>query len=158
MYGNTLLDRRVGLSRLMDESFENRETNGTRTSDARIWYPATDAFETREAYVVETDLPGVKGEDVEISFERNTLTIRGPRQWPLHAAQQNGAEFRVHGAERVGGSFSRAIRLPEYVDGEKIEASFNDGVLTVRVPKAQSALPRKIEVKVGTGSAQQQIS
>lgn len=159
MYGNTnlntMFDRMLNLSRAMDEAFDRE--GGNRTNDARLWYPATDTYETREAYVVEVDLPGVRAEQVEISFERNTLTIRGTREWPLRATEQNAGDFRVHGAERVGGTFARAIRLPEYVDGEKIEASFADGVLTVRIPKAQSALPRKIEVKVGKGRDQKQI-
>ncbi len=149
MYGNnshTMLDRMLGLTRVMDETFD-RDTP-RRSNDARVWYPATDTYETREAYVVEADLPGVKSDNVEISFERNTLTIRGTREWPLQTPEKNGSEFRVHGAERIGGTFARAIRLPEYVDGEKIEARFAEGVLTVRVPKAPSALPRKIEVKV----------
>jgi HSP20 family protein len=156
MYGNTLLDRMMGLSRLMDETVDRDLT--PRANGNRVWYPATDTYETREAYVLETDLPGVRAEDVEISFERNTLTIRGSRQWPLQSAQENGQEFRVHGAERIAGNFARAIRLPEYVDGERIEATFADGVLTVKVPKAQSALPRKIDVKVGRGADQKQIS
>ena len=149
MYGNnslTVIDRMLGLTRAMDEALDRDAA--PRGNDQRVWYPATDAYETREAYVVEADLPGVKPDNVEISFERNTLTIRGARDWPLKTPQSNGAEFRVHGAERIGGTFARAIRLPEYVDGEKIEARFAEGVLTVRVPKAQSALPRKIEVKV----------
>lgn len=151
MYGNnslTMFDRMLGLTRAMDEAFDRDSVSGVRANDARVWYPATDTYETRESYVVEADLPGVRADQVEISFERNTLTIRGTRDWPLRTPEKNGAEFRVHGAERVAGAFARAIRLPEYVDGEKIEASFSDGVLTVRVPKAPSALPRKIEVKV----------
>lgn len=153
---NTMFDRMLGLSRVMDEAFDRDvpQTNGS----ARVWYPATDTYETREAYVIEADLPGVRADQVEIGFERNTLTIRGTREWPLRTTEKNGGEFRVHGAERVGGTFARAIRLPEYVDGEKIEASFAEGVLTVRIPKAQSALPRKIEVKIGKASEQQQLA
>jgi HSP20 family protein len=149
---NSVLDRMLNLSRAMDEAFDQAQTNG------RVWYPATDTYETRDAYVVETDLPGVKPDQVEISFERNTLTIRGTREWPIRTSESNANEFRVHAAERVGGTFARAIRLPEYVDGERIEATFSDGVLTVRVPKAQAALPRKIEIKVGSGSEQKQLS
>lgn len=153
MYGNnslTMFDRMLGLTRAMDEAFERENANGAaaRSNEARVWYPATDTYETREAYVVEADLPGVRADQVEISFERNTLTIRGTRDWPLRTSEKTGGEFRIHGAERVAGAFARAIRLPEYVDGEKIEASFTDGVLSVKIPKAASALPRKIEVKV----------
>ena len=82
---------------------------------------------------------------VEISFENNTLTLRGTKQ-PTLTPQQN-EELRVYTAERVSGTFERAVRLPEYVEGDKIEASYTQGVLLITVPKAQAARPRKIEIK-----------
>ena len=82
---------------------------------------------------------------VEISFENNTLTIRGTKA-PWLQPQEN-EEVRVYTAERVNGPFERAVRLPEYVEGDKIEASYTQGVLTITVPKAQAARARKIEIK-----------
>ena len=84
---------------------------------------------------------------VEISFENNTLTLRGAKE-PSLKPQEN-EELRVYTAERVSGTFERAVRLPEYVEGDRIEATYEHGVLTITVPKAAAARARKIEVKVG---------
>ena len=83
--------------------------------------------------------------NVEISFEQNTLTLKGTRG-PTLQRPENG-ELRLYTAERVSGDFARSIRLPDYVDGERIEAQYTNGVLTITVPKAESALPRKIAIK-----------
>jgi HSP20 family protein len=135
-----VLDRMMTLARAMDESF------GPQAQDRRgLWFPALDVYETEGAYVAELDLPGVHSENVDISFEQGTLTIRGTRA-PTVKAPEKG-ELRVFSAERVSGSFVRSVRLPEYVDGEKIEASYTNGVLTVTIPKAAAARPRKITIR-----------
>jgi len=92
-------------------------------------------------------LPGVSPSSVEISFENNTLTLRGAKE-PSLKPQEN-EELRVYTAERVSGTFERAVRLPEYVEGDRIEATYEHGVLTITVPKAAAARARKIEVKAG---------
>lgn len=154
MYGNsinTVFDRIITLGRAMDEA-----VNTGRAGSAQLWYPTMDVFETKDAYVLETDLPGVSVEDVEINFERNTLTLRGERKSAIRASEgEQKADFRIHSVERVWGSFARSIRLPEYVDGTQIEATFANGVLSIRIPKAQSALPRKIEVKTTSSESKQ---
>ena len=111
----------------------------------RFFVPALDVVERADAYMISAELPGVNPEDVEISFEANTLTLRGTKQ-PALKPQEN-EELRVYTAERLSGSFERAVRLPEYVEGDKIDATFAHGVLTIVVPKAQAARARKIEVK-----------
>ncbi len=147
---DTVLDRMLGLSRAVDQALA---TGGP--ARRQLWVPALDTYETEDAYVVELDLPGVHAENVELSFERGTLTISGSRAATLPAGTQqgDGQKLRVHVAERTSGGFARAVRLPEYVDGERIEASLSDGVLSVRVPKANGALPRKITVRSGAANA-----
>ena len=111
----------------------------------RAFVPALDVVERADAYLISAELPGVDPSAVEISFENNTLTLRGTKQ-PSLAPQQN-EELRVYTAERLSGTFERAVRLPEYVEGDKIEASYSQGVLLITIPKAQAARPRKIEIK-----------
>jgi HSP20 family protein len=112
----------------------------------RFFVPALDVVERADAYIVSAELPGVDPAGVEISFENNTLTLRGTKQ-PSLKPQEN-EELRVYTAERLSGDFERAVRLPEYVEGDKIEATYTQGVLTITVPKAVAARARKIEVKV----------
>jgi len=111
----------------------------------RSFVPSLDVVERADAYLISAELPGVDASAVEISFENNTLTIRGTKA-PSLVPQQN-EEVRVYTAERLNGTFERAVRLPEYVEGDKIEASYSQGVLTITVPKAQAARARKIEIK-----------
>jgi len=111
----------------------------------RSFVPSLDVVERADAYLISAELPVVDASAVEISFENNTLTIRGTKA-PSLQAQQN-EEVRVYTAERLSGTFERAVRLPEYVEGDKIEASYSQGVLTITVPKAQAARARKIEIK-----------
>jgi HSP20 family protein len=118
----------------------NRLMNGKR-----FFVPTLDVVERADAYTITAELPGVDPAAVEISFESNTLTLRGTKEASLRP--QENEELRVYTAERVSGTFERAVRLPEYVEGDKIEATYNLGVLTITVPKATAARSRKIEIK-----------
>jgi HSP20 family protein len=134
----------------------NRALDQALTSDwtaNQVWVPAIDVVEKKDAYVLYAELPGVDASQVDISFEQNVLTIRGTKRSSFDASKQG--ELRIYAAERVHGSFERSIKLPEFVDGEKIDAEFANGLLMVTVPKAQAAQARKIEIR---GSAQSQIS
>lgn len=157
---NSVFDRMVTLSRAMDQSFSANSPEGaTAGVSQQYWVPALDAYEIEDAFVAQLDLPGVRAEDVELSFERNTLTVTGQRIPSMRAPEQG--ELRVFLAERSSGTFTRSLRFPQYVEGEKIEASFQDGVLTVTVPKAAAAKPRKIAISQHgsqqNGNQQQQI-
>jgi HSP20 family protein len=143
---NSTLDRMLTLNRALDQAL-----GGNFTAN-QVWVPAIDVIEKKDAYVMYAELPGVDASAVDISFEQNILTIRGAKQSSFDTAKQG--ELRVYAAERVHGAFERSIRLPEFVDGEKISAEFNNGLLTITVPKAQAAQARKIEIK----PAQPQIS
>jgi HSP20 family protein len=111
----------------------------------RFFVPALDVVERSDAYVVSAEFPGVDPQTIDIAFENNTLTLRGTKQATVPA--QENEELRVYTAERLSGGFERAVRLPEYVEGDRIEASYEHGVLTVTIPKAEAARPRKIEIK-----------
>ncbi|WP_457607700.1 Hsp20/alpha crystallin family protein [Nitratifractor sp.] len=106
--------------------------------------PAVNTREADDAYYIEVDLPGVKKEDISIDVKDNVLTISGERK--VEEERKNDEFYRV---ESFYGKFERSFSLPEDVDADKIEAEAKDGVLTVRIPKAQSVdkAPKKIEIK-----------
>ncbi|MDQ3949017.1 MAG: Hsp20/alpha crystallin family protein, partial [Gemmatimonadota bacterium] len=103
--------------------------------------------EKADAYLINVELPGVEPSQVEINFEQNVLTIRGTKPSSFDGSS---GEYRVYTAERVNGEFERSVRLPDFVDSERIEASYSHGLLRIVVPKAQAAQPRRIEIKGGT--------
>ena len=135
---NSTLDRMLTLNRALDQAL------GANWTTNQVWVPAIDVIEKKDAYVMYAELPGVDASAVDISFEQNILTIRGAKN-PAFDAKQG--EVRIYAAERVHGAFERSIRLPEFVDGEKITADFANGLLTVTVPKAQAAQARRIEIR-----------
>jgi HSP20 family protein len=106
-----------------------------------------DVAEKADAYLINVELPGVEPSQVEINFEQNVLTVRGVK--PSSFDSTNG-EYRIFTAERVSGEFERAVRLPDFVDSDRIEASYSHGLLHILVPKAQAAQPRKIEIRART--------
>ena len=108
------------------------------------WAPAVDISERKDAYLVTAELPGVKPGDVEITFEDGLLTIQGERHSASYAAGD-----KAHRVERRYGAFRRSITLPSHVEADKIEASAQDGVLQVLVPKAEEAQAKHITVRAG---------
>lgn len=143
---NTVLDRLMTASQAMDD-VAVRSPSGVPDGRQRtqLWLPPVDIYETETAFVVEADLPGVHQENVDIQFDRNTLTVSGTRAATL-PSRDKATQLRVFSAERLSGGFSRSIRLPEHVDAEKISATFTDGVLKITVPKSMAAVPRKIAI------------
>ena len=139
---NSTLDRMMTLNRALDEAFSSG-WNGEQAH--RVWVPALDVAERQDAYLVHVDLPGVEQSQLELSFEQNVLTIRGTKTASFHSSKDG--ELRVYAAERVTGAFERSIRLPEFVDGDRIGADYRNGLLTITIPKAQAAQPRRIEIK-----------
>ena len=110
----------------------------------RRWSPAMDLVETEDQFVLRADLPGLAEEDVNIEVEDRVLTISGERK-----AEHEGTKEGYHRVERAFGTFSRALTLPEGVDADSISASFDRGVLEVKVPKPEQRKPRKVEISVG---------
>ncbi len=110
------------------------------------WVPAMDLVEADEYFVLKADLPGLSEDDVAIEVQDNVLTISGSRE-AEHERKEQGW-FRL---ERSYGSFSRSLTLPDGVDADAIAASFDKGVLEVRIPKPEQRKPRKIQIGVGGG-------
>ena len=104
-------------------------------------FPAMNLWEDEQALFVEAEVPGVTLNDLEVTVVGNELTVRGERR----DTPTDGAAH--HRRERGVGSFSRAIRLPADIDISKVAASMRDGVLTIQMPKAEAAKPRRIEVQ-----------
>jgi HSP20 family protein len=140
------LDRMLTLNRALDQAFSG-------VGGSRVWVPALDVAERGDAYVIHAELPGVSPDQVDVSFEQNILTVRGTKPASFDVATEG--EVRVFAAERVHGSFERSVRLPEFVDADRIEANFTNGLLTVTVPKAQAAQPRKITIRGASANGEQ---
>jgi HSP20 family protein len=118
---------------------------GDVTDDGKTstWLPVVDIVERDDAFEVRAELPGMKKEDVKITLRDDILTIRGEKKQESEKKDQN-----YHRIERSYGNFQRSFTLPTSVKGDKIDAMYNDGVLTVVIPKSEEAKPRDIEVKV----------
>jgi HSP20 family protein len=112
------------------------------------WAPAVDISERKDAYLVAAELPGVGIDDIEITFEDGLLTIQGQRN-----VAPDSSEERVHRSERRFGAFRRSMTLPTHVKPDDIEASTQDGVLKIMVPKAEEVHAKRIQVHVGGGRA-----
>ena len=110
----------------------------------RAWAPPLDAFHRENELVVRTELPGVKPEDIDVHVEDRTLVIRGERRLEEQIAEGNFVR-----AERVYGSFERSVLLPEGTDGSAVAASYDNGVLEVRVPHPKAMQPQKVQVQIG---------
>jgi HSP20 family protein len=123
---------------LMDSFF-----NGESTQEAsnRSWSPAVDIRETDDSYLVYAELPGLTKEDIEITLEENILKLSGERRF-----EKDVEEEQYHRIERTYGTFTRAFSLPSRVDAGNVKAAFQDGVLTITVPKMEEAKPRKIDI------------
>lgn len=106
------------------------------------WVPALDVRESQDRFDVTVDLPGLEPGDVNVTFEDGMLSISGKREF---FAEDRGDTW--HRIERSFGTFARSMRLPQTADTERIEATFDKGVLTVSVPKTEQAKPRTIEVR-----------
>jgi HSP20 family protein len=117
---------------------------GGGETTVQAWAPPVDISERKDAYVLTVELPGVKVEDLEIAFQNGLLTIQGERK-----LTQDSPDEQFHVLERRYGLFRRSITLPLHVQADAIEASAEDGVLQVVVPKVEEAKPKRIEVHAG---------
>jgi HSP20 family protein len=115
---------------------------GTPTRPAAM---AMDAFRSGDEFVVQFDLPGVDAESIDLTVEKNVLTVHAERKRPV----QEGVEMVI--SERPQGTFSRQLFLGESLDTERIEASYEDGVLILRLPVAERAKPRRVPVSGAQG-------
>ena len=127
------------INRLFNEAFDRTSEEGNLTS----WAPAVDIYETEHNLVVKADLPDIKPEELDIRVENNILTIRGERKFEKKVDDNN--YLRV---ERAYGSFSRSFSLANSVNTEAIQADYQNGVLTLSIPKREEAKPKQIKVRV----------
>jgi HSP20 family protein len=107
------------------------------------WYPPVDVLESKDAYLIRAELPGMKKEDFHLEVKDGALTLTGERKSEKAA---DGVEYRS--VERVNGKFWRSFSLPETVKHDGIQATYKDGILEIHVPKAEEAKPRQIEISV----------
>jgi HSP20 family protein len=107
-----------------------------------------DAYRRGDEFVVHFDLPGVRPDTIEISVEKNVLTVKAERQW----SEEQADEVLV--SERPQGSFSRQLFLGDGLDTDRIQASYQDGVLTLTIPVAERAKPRRVEINTPSSQAQ----
>ena len=118
-----------------------------QTDQGRRWVPPMDLVEAEDHFVLKADLPGLAESDVKLEVQDGTLTISGERK-AEHEEREKGW-YRI---ERSFGSFSRSLTLPDGVDLDRIEASFNDGVLEVRIPKPEERKPQRISISASKGN------
>jgi HSP20 family protein len=135
---STLQDQ---INRLFGDGFEHPGEESNLTS----WAPAVDIFETEHELVVKADLPDIDPKDLDIRVENNILSIRGERKF-----EKKVSEDKYLRVERAYGSFSRSFSLANTVNSEAIKADYQNGVLTLTVPKREEAKPKQIKVNVGT--------
>lgn len=145
-----------GLRREIDRLFE--DTFGRDAGSA--WTPAVDIRENQNELRLDVELPGIKPDEVEITADNGVLTIRGEKQ----TERKEEDDLRYHIVERVYGSFTRSFQLPPGMDESRIEATFDNGILSIHIPKTALPQPKKIEIRsgstaqVGAGSQRQMSS
>lgn len=127
------------MDRLFDEFFRT----GMEVTDRVDLTPLVDVEENDDEFVISAELPGMKRDDIKITFDNNMLNISGEKK-----AEKEMKEENFHRMERSYGKFSRTIPIPSGVKLDKIDAVYEDGVLTVHIPKTEEAKPKQIEIKV----------
>ena len=136
---NSLQDQ---VNRLFDETFSRGRS---AESEMGTWAPAVDIYETGQELVLKVDLPEVNQQEIDIRIENNMLTIRGERKFQNEVSQDN--YLRV---ERAYGPFSRSFSLPNTLNTEAIKADYQNGVLSIRMPKREESRPKQIRIGVGS--------
>jgi HSP20 family protein len=121
---------------------------------ARPWSPAVDIFENEDALVFKADVPDIDSKDIDLQVENQTLTLKGHRKFQ----QQQGQKGGYHRIERSYGEFVRTFTVPSTVDTEHVKADYENGVLTISLPKKEAAKPRQVRVSVGLGSNSTQVN
>ena len=120
------------------------QPQGSGRTTTTAWAPALDISERKDAYLVTVELPGVEADDLKITLEDGLLTIQGERHFAHDSSEQ-----QFHRVERRYGAFRRSITLPAHVMAEGIEATTDNGVLQIMVPKMEEATPKRIQVRPG---------
>jgi HSP20 family protein len=130
------------IDRVFDRFFPSRDQNEESTSSQAVWRPRMDLIESEDAYRLHLDMPGMSTDDLKISYQNNELVVSGERE--SSRTNENEEFVRV---ERSFGHFRRSFTLPRTVDADNISATYDNGVLTVTVPKTEAVKPRQIEIQ-----------
>jgi HSP20 family protein len=129
------------INELFDEN--NGRARALPSATAGVWLPPVDILESKDAYLIRAELPGMKKEDVKLEVNDGTLTVSGERK-----AETVSNRVEYHRTERVHGRFSRSFYLPQTVQQDGIKATYRDGILEIHVPKAEEAKPRQIAINI----------
>jgi HSP20 family protein len=132
-----MITMRQAVDRLLDDAF----ARGTESRGTGAWLLPMDAYTTSDTIVIRADVPGISPEDLEITLEGDTLTIRG------EITREDVDDRKYVLIERPTGKFERTLNINTPIDHDKVEASFENGVLTLTLPKAEAIKPRQITVK-----------
>jgi len=133
----------INLRRTMDRLFDDTMVAGTQDWQSIDWDLALDVIENEGGFIVKASVPGIKPENLDITFDNNILTIKGETK-----EEKEVKENRYHLRERRFGSFSRSVSLPANVRSDSIQADYEAGVLTLRLPKAEETKPQRIPIQV----------
>ena len=132
---------RRDMDRLWDSFLEG--VPGRRGEERGEWLPSLDVSETKNELVVKAEVPGMDHKDIDISLSNGVLTIKGEKK-----QEREEKEADYHLVERSYGSFVRSVQLPKEVQGDKISASYKDGILKIALPKSEEAKKKEIRIKV----------
>jgi len=135
---------RADIDNLIDDFFNlsNRLPRSLLTNEVQDFYPQLDISDTNSDYCLEMDLPGVKKEDVDIKVDNNIITIKGKKVLDTERKDDN-----FYSRERFYGNFQRSLTLPLGIKADKIDATFKDGVLTIKAPKTDVSSTKTVEIK-----------
>lgn len=124
------------------ESFFPARPDGNGDVETALWSPRVDLAETDDTYLIQLDVPGMKKDAFNINYQQGVLSVSGERK-----AEETEEKANYVRMERSYGHFYRSFTLPKAIKEDKIEASYQDGVLTIRVPKAEESKPRRIQIR-----------
>ena len=152
VYRTTLASPVFSLRREIDRLFDDT-FGGNAGRSAATWSPAVDVRESQNEMALAFEMPGITPDQIEVTTDNGVLTVRGEKR----EERKESDDSQFHLIERSYGAFSRSFQLPKNLDESKIEASFDNGVLTVKIPKAALPQPKKIEVSAGNGGGTKQV-
>jgi HSP20 family protein len=135
-----MADIQQEMNRLFDDFFGRPVAVET---SQRTWLPVSDMWETKDDVCVAFELPGVRENEVNVSITGDVLTVRGERKW-----ERGVKDETIHRLERVYGKFERSIPLPMAVQADKVKATYRDGILEIRLPKAEEVRPKEIKINI----------
>jgi len=130
------------MNRLFD-GFFGRPTGIATATGSRVWMPVVDMYETKDDLILNFELPGVREKDVSLSITGDLLTVKGERSFDQELKNDNS-----YHVERAYGKFERSVELPVPVQADRAKATYRDGVLEVRLPKAAEAKPKEIKIDI----------